>query len=576
MFQTVVETIKRILGEFPGYPRTRIGFITYDSTIHFYNLKSSLSQPQMMVVTDINDMFLPLPDDLLVNLAESKEVVETLLKKMPNMFQATQNVENVFGVALKAAYDIVKGLGGKLIVFASSLPSLGVGKLTNREDLKLLGTDKEVTLMNPDDSYYKNFALDCSRLQISVDLFLFSQNQFMDVATLGCMPQYTGGSTYYFPSFSSERDSEKLFHDLRENIVRETGFEGVMRVRTSKGLKVTAHYGNFFIRSTDLLALPNVDADKAFGVQFAFADSNITTKYVSFQNALLYTTSTGERRIRVFTQCLPVTSSMHDLFKAADVEAITCLTTKIAIEKALTSKLSDAREALVQKCIDILTVYKSDIAHQQSSAQLLLPESLKLFPLYVLALAKNILFRTGTDIRPDERTYYMMLMRAASVSSTISFIYPRLYAIHNMPDQVGAVDNDGRIMLPVLCNLSSEKLDRGGIFLLEDTQTMYMWVGKQVHAEVMTKLFGVPSIEYADTTKGIPVLDNEYNTRVHNIINTIRAQRPTFMNLVILREGEQREVKFFSYFVEDKTKSLHSYYEFLVNIHQRILAKLAK
>ena len=26
--------------------------------------------------------------------------------------------------------------------------------------------------------------------------------------------------------------------------------------------------GHFFIRSTDLLALPNVDADKAFAVQF--------------------------------------------------------------------------------------------------------------------------------------------------------------------------------------------------------------------------------------------------------------------------------------------------------------------
>lgn len=39
MFRTVVETIKAILNDFPGHPRTRIGFITYDSTIHFYNLK---------------------------------------------------------------------------------------------------------------------------------------------------------------------------------------------------------------------------------------------------------------------------------------------------------------------------------------------------------------------------------------------------------------------------------------------------------------------------------------------------------------------------------------------------------
>jgi protein transport protein SEC24 len=39
MFRTVVETIKATLSDFPGHPRTRIGVITYDSTVHFYNLK---------------------------------------------------------------------------------------------------------------------------------------------------------------------------------------------------------------------------------------------------------------------------------------------------------------------------------------------------------------------------------------------------------------------------------------------------------------------------------------------------------------------------------------------------------
>jgi protein transport protein SEC24 len=35
----------------------------------------------MLVVTDIDDIFLPLPDDLLVNLADSRTVIETLLNK---------------------------------------------------------------------------------------------------------------------------------------------------------------------------------------------------------------------------------------------------------------------------------------------------------------------------------------------------------------------------------------------------------------------------------------------------------------------------------------------------------------
>ena len=33
-----------------------MGFLTFDSTIHFYNLQEGLSQPQMLVVSDIDGM----------------------------------------------------------------------------------------------------------------------------------------------------------------------------------------------------------------------------------------------------------------------------------------------------------------------------------------------------------------------------------------------------------------------------------------------------------------------------------------------------------------------------------------
>lgn len=58
-----VSTIKNIIENslLPGGERTRIAFITYDSNVHFYNLRSTLKQPQMFVVSDIEQMFLPQP-----------------------------------------------------------------------------------------------------------------------------------------------------------------------------------------------------------------------------------------------------------------------------------------------------------------------------------------------------------------------------------------------------------------------------------------------------------------------------------------------------------------------------------
>lgn len=41
------------MSRLPGDSRTKIGFITFDSTIHFYNLQEGLSQPQMLIVSDI-------------------------------------------------------------------------------------------------------------------------------------------------------------------------------------------------------------------------------------------------------------------------------------------------------------------------------------------------------------------------------------------------------------------------------------------------------------------------------------------------------------------------------------------
>lgn len=71
-------------------------------------------------------------------------------------------------------------------------PSLGVGKLKNRENLAHYGTDREGALRNPDDPFFKRYAAECSRNQISVDVFAFGSG-YMDLASLAAIPRYTCG-----------------------------------------------------------------------------------------------------------------------------------------------------------------------------------------------------------------------------------------------------------------------------------------------------------------------------------------------------------------------------------------------
>lgn len=149
-------------------------------------------------------------------------------------------------------------------------------------------------------------AIEMSRLQIAVDLFLGSST-FCDVSTIGILSKYTGGTLHYFPSFASTRDGVKLAKDIQRCLTRPTTFESVFRVRATRGLRVTAFYGNYFIRGSDLLALPNCTADSCFAMDLSYDEPQLSAKdVVTLQTALLYTSSSGERRIRIHNMYLPI------------------------------------------------------------------------------------------------------------------------------------------------------------------------------------------------------------------------------------------------------------------------------
>lgn len=159
-------------------------------------------------------------------------------------------------------------------------------------------------------SWYKTNAIDFSRLQIAVDTFLFAPT-YTDLATISVLSKYSSGSTYYYPSFLASRDGAKFQHDLQHNLVRATAFEAVMRVRATRGVRFSSFYGNYFIRGTDLLALPNCHADSSFSLDMAYDEAQLSAQAITIQAALLYTSSAGERRIRVHTMVLPVTHVSH-------------------------------------------------------------------------------------------------------------------------------------------------------------------------------------------------------------------------------------------------------------------------
>lgn len=88
--------------------KMKVGFITYSSTVQFYNLKANLAQPQMMVVGDVHDVFMPLLDGFLVDPVESEALIDSLMSQIPNMFGDTKETEIILAPAIQAGLEALK------------------------------------------------------------------------------------------------------------------------------------------------------------------------------------------------------------------------------------------------------------------------------------------------------------------------------------------------------------------------------------------------------------------------------------------------------------------------------------
>ncbi|CAJ1059177.1 protein transport protein Sec24B isoform X2 [Xyrichtys novacula] len=566
------DSLMENLDRLPGDSRTRVGFLTFDNTIHFYNLQEGLSQPQMLVVSDIDDVFIPSHDSLMVNLKESKELVKDLLTSLPAMFSQSRETHSALGPALQAAFKLMSPTGGRVSVFQTQLPTLGAGALQSREDPNQRSSSKGVQHLGPATDFYKKLALDCSGQQIGVDLFLLS-SQYADLASISCISKYSAGSIFYYPSFHyihNPAQLEKFQKDLERYLTRKIGFEAVMRIRCTKGLSIHTFHGNFFVRSTDLLSLANVNPDSAFAVQMSIEDSLADSSLACFQAALLYTSSKGKRRIRVHTLCLPVVNQLSDVYAGADVQAVTCLLANMAIDRSITSSLSDARDALVNAVVDLVSAYKSNVSNLLQSG-LVVPAAMRLFPVFILALLKQKALRTGTSTRLDERVFAMCEFKTQPLQQLMRMVHPDLYRLDNMSDQGALHLNDTVVPQPHLLHLSAERVSRDGAFLMDCGTVFYLWVGKCCNEMFIRDVLGYPN--YASIPPNmshIPELETTLSERVRALLDWLQDNRAFCSTIHVVKDDTSAKATFFQHMVEDRSESASSYHEFLQHVQQQM------
>lgn len=143
---------------------------------------------------------------------------------------------------------------------------------------------------------------------------------------------------------------------------------------------------------------------------------------VYIQAALLYTSCSGIRRLRIINLSLKTSSQMAELYRTCDLDAIINYFSKQSeinhyyamiisnilnisllnliiisgVFKLIESTPKTVKDNLISRCANILAAYRKHCASPSNAGQLILPECMKLLPLYINSLLKSDAISGGT------------------------------------------------------------------------------------------------------------------------------------------------------------------------------------
>ncbi|THH09228.1 hypothetical protein EW145_g2180 [Phellinidium pouzarii] len=576
----------------PCFPtQCKVGIMTFDTTVHFYDVSAERNAAVMLVIPDIEDeIFCPLQDGAFVDPNCSRNVIENLLSEIPKRFEAESTLLCALGAAMRGCLASFARHGGQVILFQSSMCSVGPGVSEARlDESKLYDTDREKQLFQPCDSMWMDLAEEMAEEGVGVCVLAGTGvTAFVDFGSIGSLAATTGGDLRLFPRFDPVLDALPFRTTLTRLISRFTGYTCRARVRVSRGLCVKALHGALLQGASGAAdgeaALGVLHADAAFGVKYAHAGrgSLDARGHAHLQCAVLYTTREGQRRVRVLNVALQVAALAGNVFRYADAEATSCYLAKEAMTSLSSHTLSNIRDSLTEKCSSILLAYRRNCAAATSPSQLILPEAFKLLPLYTLTIHKNRGLRAH-NVPADVRNYYAKRLLGMPVCTMLRHLYPRFMALHDLTDSIalptpsteanGTPEDRSAMQLPSVMRDTFVGMQGNGVFLIDNEEIMVIWFGSRVSPQTLLDLLGVESSDQIDSRMSrLPDLPTRLSMQVRNILSARRAERGGIeLRLLVARQNlDAAEIEMSDMLVEDQNCGAMSYIDYLCFVHKQI------
>jgi protein transport protein SEC24 len=548
----------------------RVGIFTFDSTsVQFFATKPGRPDAVKVLVAHASDPIAALPpDSWILPLDQYLEDLSQLLDRVPelllqpdadsgggggggsqlhlnnnsnNSSNPSNSQRGCPAAAIKTAQLALETLGGRVVILTPCTPAEGFPKIHARERANLYGTENELnmygaTAANINASKDKDekqaledfatVAEDCCRSCVCVDVVLCpgADPSHRDSAVLGSLCDTTGGALHLVTgSLLDEANALRVQQQLVYLLRRTCGSEAVVKLRCSVGVRLERYVckgsSSPGAEAQGEREFAGIDRDLTICCLLRFDGTLKDEDKVYVQLATLYTTPNQQRVVRVHNLCVSASNNPTVIFRNADLDAVTTTALKVAADRALHVPLNHAgngpKTFLNDLALEVLYKYRINCSAQSPRGQLILPESLKLFPLYVLGMLKHPAFIENPEnvalpgvagppsssirvpaVRAQERAYELRRLLSLPTHAAVNAIYPRLFRMDKMTREekdaaaaaaaTAAADQDNvgedafMMPAPVPKPLSAETLSSDSVYLLDDGSTLFLYVGRNV------------------------------------------------------------------------------------------------
>jgi protein transport protein SEC24 len=217
-----------------------------------------------------------------------------------------------------------------------------------------------------------------------------------------------------------------------------------------------------------------LDCDKSLQMELKYNANLNEQSHVYIQVATLYTSCSGQRRIRINNLTLAVTSEYEELYQMLDQEAIFSFLLKQAESTVRGKSQKEMRAELVKRCTHILATFREECSVYAPPSQLVLPDAIQVLPLMVNCIVRSEALSGGPEVSVDDRAWLMHLIPSMGVDEVLRFLYPNVYPLTSLLGQIRA---------------SVEFMQQTEAYIVENGLLCFIWIGSEVPEEWIRDVF---------------------------------------------------------------------------------------